>query len=237
MDNCTEYKRALVNLGCGLHAPAGWINVDGSLGVLLAKHPFAKSVARLLHFPKYVTETPWNPEIIRADLRGNLPFLSASIDVVYSSHALEHLHVEEAKRLMREIFRVLKPGGICRIVVPDGAEAVRQKLVEPLSNAALDRPVAKVRGAAYETINAGVVVPPQGFIGRIWHKINDLHYHKYLYDEGSLMSLFEWAGFSDPMRRSTNESRVINIRDVELESRSSDGSLCMEGGKPDVARM
>ena len=41
------------------------------------------------------------------------------MDVVYHSHLLEHLHQEEGEDLIQDCFRVLKPGGILRIVVPD----------------------------------------------------------------------------------------------------------------------
>ena len=41
------------------------------------------------------------------------------MDVVYHSHLLEHLQQEEGEDLIQECFRVLKPGGILRIVVPD----------------------------------------------------------------------------------------------------------------------
>src|SRR5207302_349822 len=46
-------------------------------------------------------------------------------DAVYGSHVLEHLEPEAAMRLLRECFRILKPGGIVRIVVPDLGVIVR----------------------------------------------------------------------------------------------------------------
>lgn len=41
------------------------------------------------------------------------------MDVVYNSHLLEHLDREVVKMFLLEVKRVLKPGGIHRIVVPD----------------------------------------------------------------------------------------------------------------------
>lgn len=41
----------------------------------------------------------------------DLPVLDASIDVVICAHVYEH--VPDARRMMEEIFRVLKPGGVC----------------------------------------------------------------------------------------------------------------------------
>ncbi len=42
-----------------------------------------------------------------------------SFDLVYHSHFLEHLTPDQAAFIIKECFRVLKPGGVLRIVVPD----------------------------------------------------------------------------------------------------------------------
>lgn len=50
----------------------------------------------------------------------SLPFPDASIDEIYASHVLEHLSfVDELPQALREMQRVLKPGGVARISVPD----------------------------------------------------------------------------------------------------------------------
>ena len=59
------------------------------------------------------------------NLAKGLPFDSNSIDVVYHSHLLEHLDKDNAKIFLLEVRRVLKLGGIQRIVVPDLEKACR----------------------------------------------------------------------------------------------------------------
>ena len=59
------------------------------------------------------------------DLRKGIPFESESVDVVYHSHLLEHLDRDVAERFLIEAKRVLKPGGIQRIVVPDFEKLAR----------------------------------------------------------------------------------------------------------------
>lgn len=54
-----------------------------------------------------------------ADLRRPLRIESAVIDGIFSEHTLEHLTYAEADRLCGEAFRVLKPGGRIRVIVPD----------------------------------------------------------------------------------------------------------------------
>jgi len=222
-----------LNLGCGMCTPAQWINVDGSWSAWLAKRPRVKSILRKTGmFPTYVTETEWSRDIVVADLRRRLPFADRSADAVYCSHTLEHFHVEDGKRFLREIFRVVRSGGICRVLVPDGADAVARGLVTPLQRADLDRVVPRVTGAAFAAINVGIVAPPRTVVGKMWHLWNDIHFHKYLYDEASLISLFVWAGFVRVQRRRAFESLIPGIEGIESRSRASDGSLCIEGERP-----
>jgi len=118
-----------LNLGCGLQAPPGWINVDGSWNARLAKYPVLRrmlSSFRLL--PADKLEIPWSPSILIRDVRKPLPFSDGSVSVVYASHVLEHLYREEGQRLIAESFRVLAPGGILRIVVPDLRAIVEEYL-------------------------------------------------------------------------------------------------------------
>lgn len=82
---------ALLNVGCGSHFFPEWNNLD-----LIRK-----------------------TGVTRFDIRRPLPFVEGSFDATYSSHVLEHLSPEDGRTLLREQFRVLKPGGVCRVVVPD----------------------------------------------------------------------------------------------------------------------
>ncbi|MBI3902362.1 MAG: methyltransferase domain-containing protein [Nitrosomonadales bacterium] len=45
----------------------------------------------------------------------------ASVSLIYASHVLEHFGRNEYKAVLEEWFRVLKPGGILRLSVPDFA--------------------------------------------------------------------------------------------------------------------
>ena len=53
------------------------------------------------------------------DLTRPLPYKDCSVSAVFSSHVFEHLFMDEVESLVREIYRVLEPGGICRTLVPD----------------------------------------------------------------------------------------------------------------------
>jgi predicted SAM-dependent methyltransferase len=96
-----------LNLGCGSQVHPDWTNVD--------------------IMPRY-------PGVINHDLNKRLPFADASFEVVYHSHVLEHLTKEQGKAFVAECYRVLKPGGILRVVVPD-LEMIARLYLENLDKA------------------------------------------------------------------------------------------------------
>lgn len=53
------------------------------------------------------------------DLRRGLPFPAGSAEAVFAEHLFEHLTYEQGVALMGECARVLQPGGVLRIGVPD----------------------------------------------------------------------------------------------------------------------
>lgn len=59
------------------------------------------------------------------DIR-KLDYHDFSVDEVYASHVLEHFGAEETHQVLKEWVRVLKPGGIIRIAVPDLRKAMAE---------------------------------------------------------------------------------------------------------------
>jgi predicted SAM-dependent methyltransferase len=66
------------------------------------------------------------PGWIKLDLREPLPFPDGSATLVYSEHFFEHLSFEEGTRFLRESLRVLIPGGLVSIGVPDAEMSLRR---------------------------------------------------------------------------------------------------------------
>lgn len=48
-----------------------------------------------------------------------IPYHDNSVDEIWSCHFLEHLDQETGASFLRECYRVLKPGGLVAVVVPD----------------------------------------------------------------------------------------------------------------------
>jgi predicted SAM-dependent methyltransferase len=95
------HKLNYLNLGCGLNFHKEWINVD---------------------------MTSNSPYVISHNLLKKFPFHNNRFDVIYNSHVLEHFPKEKASNFVRECFRVLKPGGIMRVCVPDLENIVNEYL-------------------------------------------------------------------------------------------------------------
>lgn len=91
----------LLNIGCGGHFHEAWTNID-----LVSTSPHVRAY----------------------DLRKGLPYSEGTFDAVYTSHVLEHLSPETAQASLREQLRVLKSGGIIRVVVPDLEDKAREYL-------------------------------------------------------------------------------------------------------------
>ena len=75
--------------------------------------------ARFTQHGQIWTWSRLDPEVIRCNITEGLPFSAGSFDAVYHSHVLEHLSPTSGQNLLHECFRVLRPGGILRTVVPD----------------------------------------------------------------------------------------------------------------------
>jgi predicted SAM-dependent methyltransferase len=92
----SEIRR--LHWGCGSITPAGWVNSDkkGGPGVDVA-----------------------------CDIRSGLPLAADSFDYVVSIHALQDLPYLEVVPALRELHRVLKPGGWLRLGLPDLDRAIQ----------------------------------------------------------------------------------------------------------------
>ena len=90
-----------LNIGCGSHFDTLWTNID-----------FRKT----------------GEGVIAYNLLKGIPFPDNSFEVVYHSHVLEHFSKNDGVFLVKECYRVLKPNGIIRIVIPDLEQITRHYL-------------------------------------------------------------------------------------------------------------
>lgn len=83
-------------------------------------------------------------KILLWDLRQGVPLPDASCDAVYASHVIEHFNRADAKRFLLDCCRLLKPGGVLRLVAPD-LEAIVRTYLACLDAARREEPGAAER--------------------------------------------------------------------------------------------
>jgi len=66
-----------------------------------------------------------NPDIVSSITEMNA-VQDRSVDVVWSSHNLEHLYADEVNMALQEFYRVLKPNGLVMITLPDIQAVARE---------------------------------------------------------------------------------------------------------------
>ena len=224
-----------LHIGCATITPSGWINLDGSWNARLAKYPFLRRVLGFFCLiPSDKLTIQWSKDVLVHDVRKGLPFEDNFLTVVYASHLLEHLYLEEAKSLLRECLRTLKPGGVIRLVVPDLYSIVlkymneRQPELQFRGNGKLS-PADKL----CQRLGMRPQAPPQGSLFyRFYTTIKDFHSHKWMYDKESLMSYLLDVGFEDVSKKMFLESEIAGIEEVERQDRFDNGGICVEGVKP-----
>lgn len=149
-----------LHLGCGKRYIPGYVHIDA------IDYPHIDHVATI----------------------DNLSFIgNDSVDVIYNCHVLEHFKRRDVSRVLQEWRRVLKPGGILRVSVPDFA-----KLCEVYQQ---QHQLNLVIGALF---------------GRQDYLYN-IHYNVFDYD--SLRSELESVGFGNVRRYNWRETEHTDVDD------------------------
>lgn len=219
-----------LHLGCGSHRPDGWVNVDGSWNARLAKIPLLRKALGFFHLvPGELLRIPWDSHISICDVRKPLPFPNGSAQGVYASHLLDCLHLFETQRLLKECFRVLRPGGVLRVVVED-IRPILQEYLEERPSARLSEELACLRPA--DRLMARLLCknpePPRGgFLYELYRRVTDFQTRKWAYDADSLKFHLKEAGFGDISERKFLDSQIPKIEEVEKTP-----GICVEGIRP-----
>ena len=212
-----------INLGCGTTAPEGWVNIDRSPGLILSKAPglrWAASKIVLLRGPQAHVE--WPEGIRRLDVTKGLPFRTSSADAIYSSHMLEHLARRDAIRLLGECRRVLRPGGVLRLALPD-LRRMASIYVQSRDPEAAD--------AFVEASGLGIESFPRGS-RRLIKAVSGAR-HRWMYDAASIASLCQKAGSQASRNATTGRERARTWRTssiVRIASSSKRRLLAEPGG-------
>lgn len=219
-----------LNVGCGNENPQGWVNIDGSWQARLADNSLLLRVASWLTGRKIAR---WQRGIVHHDIRRGLKHTSGTVAVVYSSHTIEHIHRNEAIEFLREVYRVLKPGGVCRIVVPDLSAIIGWYLEHRTQSSESKQQPSSDLLMSMLCIRPQTVRTRQSLLD--WYRrMTDFEHHKWMYDEEGLKHIFREAGFLNPQAKKYLESLIptTELAVVEKADRVLNGAgVCVEAQK------
>jgi SAM-dependent methyltransferase len=221
----------ILNLGCGVKTSGRpeVINIDWSIYLRMKRNRFSRIIAPLVvrgDRRDRFDSLPTN--VMVHNLAKGIPFDSGSIDHVYHSHLLEHLDRDDGTKFLIEVKRVLKPGGIQRIVVPDLEKACRAYILH-ISTSEQDPEEAKnhddyvarlieqsVRREAHGTsqqgqfrrIIEGVIVGDARRRGET---------HQWMYDRINLKTILVNLGYREVILQDFNASLIPNWHEYGLD--------------------
>lgn len=218
-----------VHYGCGFSVGKDWTNFDNSptlfferlliIGLLLGR--LAGNSQR---FPRSVKH---------GDICKGLPVPDSSARAIYASHVLEHLAYEDFKLALQNTYRILEPGGIFRLVVPDLLERAHRYVQEASAGS------AAASSNFMTSARLGVKQRPRTLTGRV-RQMYGGSAHLWMWDEPSMIRELETAGFVEVQRCSFGDSDDPMFAQVEDPGRFIDAptgivELAMSARKPTVA--
>lgn len=228
-----------INIGSGPVGKDDWINVD--YGILTFFHRFALLEKLMYTFRMWPKgwDFPYPKNLVFHDCRKKLPFPDNYADYIYSSHFIEHVKRYEAIDLLKECYRVLKPGGTIRVVVPD-LEILCKKYLEKdyeffgrmsvFLDSTIKKPLKEVVLADWFTEYFYLYthrIKPKTFKERVVNYFT--RPHKWMYDADSLEVILKQTGFIDIIKK---ECKVGNLPDLDFLDKFPEQSLHTEAVKP-----
>ena len=196
-----------INIGSGAHPITGWINYDYN------KFIFFTRIRILRYFLRHSNFIPegykiFMDQVVKENIRfanagKHIPEEDNSINVAYSSHMLEHLDKMETTIFLKEIRRILVPGGIIRIVVPNF-----DKLINDYSES--NNPEKFLSDSCL------VGGKPKTIIKKIQYLIQGHGWHFSMYNSKTLVDLFRKHGFKEIKIIAPGETRIKQSEGLNL---------------------
>ena len=221
----------ILNLGSGTKTSnkPGVINIDWSIYLRLKKikalRPLVPLFVRGERLERFMSLAD---HIIVYNLATGIPFDSDSVDAVYHSHMLEHLDRNVAERFLMEVKRVLKPGGIHRIVVPDFEKASRAYVAHiasceanPIESDNHDSYIARLLEQSVRREGSGT--SQQNSLRRFFENLvlGDARRrgetHQWMYDRINLRAKLLKFGYSDVHVQDYDKSLIPNWNEYGLD--------------------
>lgn len=227
----------ILNLGCGTKTSSdpAVVNIDWSIYLRVRRRWLLSKAAPLFFRGERLRKFQSLPNnIVVHNLAKGIPAASDSVDAVYHSHLFEHLDQATARAFAREVLRVLKPGGVHRIAVPDLEEAC-QLYLDHLAKCSGNREEAARHDTYVAAIIEQCVRTEAGGTSKqtAWRRrIENLilgdarargEVHRWMYDRINLSTLLLHAGYREVHVQQYDTSLIPDWNRYGLDQRD-DGS-------------
>lgn len=176
---------------------------------------------------------PVQSSVVYMNAAKRFPFEDNTFDYVIAEQMIEHVEYEAAQSMLRECFRVLRPGGRVRFATPDLGVVLGLHHAETTSSAG--RFVESQARQFLPYVKEGKDVFVINHMFRAWG-------HCFLYDQQTLYRALHTAGFREIRFYSQGESEDPVLRNIESHGRRTDSedlsrfiSTVAEGCKDGVA--
>lgn len=179
-----------LQIGSGPNPLPGWLNTD--------------------LYPDIYPER--RDQILFLDATRPFPFADATFDYVFSEHQIEHVAEAEARLMLGECFRVLRPGGRIRVATPDLAAIVG------LYREQLD--AAQRHYLDWVSARIGPTVLPETERAIAINRMFSGHGHQFIYDAPTLAALLRGVGFVEVSCHRPGESNDDALREIESHGRA-----------------
>jgi SAM-dependent methyltransferase len=201
-------KGIYVNYGAGRSTAPDWLNFDASPSLRLERIPV---LGRFLHpnadrFPQ---------DLMYGDIVRGLPVAANSASGVYASHVLEHLSYEDFWVALENTHKMLRPGGVFRLIVPDLEGRARRYL----EAAGRQDPDAAER--FFRETYLGQQRRRKGLTGILRQHLGNSA-HLWMWDAAAIAAALKKVGFTDIRRCEFGDALDPAFASVEDVSRFSD---------------
>ncbi len=194
-----------IQYGCGWSAPNGWRNFDASPTLRFERLPLIGKM-----YTKNHARFPENVEY--GDIVKGLPVSTESCAAVYCSHVLEHLSLEDFRKALLNTQRILKSGGVFRLVLPDLENSINKYIKCRSHDAAL---------TFMKETSLGQERRMRAFKGVVFSLLGNSQ-HLWMWDYKSIEIELGNAGFRNIRRAQFGDSSENMFKDVENKSRWDD---------------
>ena len=167
------------------------------------------------------------PDVMHMDATQRFPFRDGTFQYVYTEHMIEHVPYPQGAFMLRECHRVMRKGGVIRVITPDLAA------ITGLYRGDLSADQKKYLSWFCQTF-VPAEYPPNAVSAvnamfRLWG-------HQFIYDEETLADTMRAAGFSSVTRWALGDSDHSDLQNLGNEQRYPEGllnfeSLALEGCK------